>query len=46
MAQHIDTFQGFWGGYPSLARNRPVAFGEQVPTLNPSLIGGFELAPG
>lgn len=37
MVQHIDTFQRFWGGYPSLARNRPAAFGDQVPVLNPSL---------
>ena len=31
LAQHVDNFQGFWGGYPSLSRNRPVAFGDQVP---------------
>ncbi len=30
LAQHVDNFQGFWGGYPSLARNRPSAFGDQV----------------
>ncbi len=46
MAQHIDAFQGFWGGYASMARNRPSAFGDQVPVLNPTLMGGFELAPG
>lgn len=37
MLQHIDTFQRFWGGFPSMARNRPAAFGDQVPVLNPSL---------
>ncbi len=46
MAQHIDNFQGFWGGYPSMARNRPAAFGDQVPALNPGVQPSFELAPG
>lgn len=35
--QHLDTFQRFWGGFPSMARNRPPAFGSQVPIFNPSL---------
>jgi len=39
MPQHIDTFQRFWGGYPSIARNRPTAFGDQVTTLNPAAQG-------
>lgn len=38
MLQHIDTWQRFWGGFPSMARNRPVAFGDQVPVLNPSWV--------
>ena len=46
MPQHIDAFQRFWGGFPSMARNRPTAFGDQVPVLNPTLGPGFELAPG
>lgn len=46
MVQHIDNFQGFWGGYPSMARNRPSAFGDQVPVLNPVLGSLFTLAPG
>lgn len=36
MAQHVDVFQNFMGGYPSIARNRPHAYGDQVPVLNPS----------
>lgn len=32
--QHIDTWQYFAGGYPSIARNRPTAFGDQVPVLD------------
>lgn len=35
MLQHIDNFQGFWGGYPSIARNRPASAGAQVPVFNP-----------
>lgn len=31
LAQHLDNFQGFWGGYRSIPRNRPPAFGDQVP---------------
>lgn len=46
MPQHIDNFSRFWGGYPSLARNRPSAFGDQVPVFNPNAGPGFELAPG
>jgi hypothetical protein len=46
MAQHVDNFQGFWGGYPSLARNRPTAFGDQVPSLNPVANALNNLAPG
>ena len=40
LLQHLDTWQRFMGGYPSLARNRPPAFGTQVPVLNPSLAYG------
>lgn len=46
MVQHIDTFQGFWGGYRSMARNRPTAFGDQVPVLNPMQASIDTLAPG
>jgi hypothetical protein len=46
LVQHVDTFQGFWGGFPSMARNRPSSFGDQVPVLNPALQAAFELAPG
>lgn len=46
MPQHIDAFQRFWGGYASIARNRPSAFGDQVPVMNPSLGPNFELPPG
>lgn len=46
MVQHLDTFQGFWGGYPSLARNRPSAFGDQVPQFNPMADALSSLAPG
>jgi hypothetical protein len=35
LPQHIDTFQRFWGGFPSIVRNRPAAFGNQAPVLNP-----------
>jgi hypothetical protein len=35
LVQHYDVWQRFWGGYPSLARNRPPTFGDQVPLLNP-----------
>ena len=35
LVQHIDTFQNFWGQYPLIARNRPPAFGDQTPVLNP-----------
>lgn len=35
MVQHIDTFQRFWGGFPSITRNRPSSFGDQVPQFNP-----------
>lgn len=38
MAQHIDNWQRFYGGYPSMARNRPTAFGDQVPVLNPQYL--------
>jgi hypothetical protein len=41
MVQHVDNFNRFWGGFPSIARNRPPAFGDQVPVLSPSL-GGDE----
>lgn len=33
MPQHIDFFNRFMGGYPSIGRNRPSAFGDQVPVL-------------
>ena len=36
MSQHIATWSLFQGGYPSIARNRPSAFGDQVPQLSPS----------
>jgi hypothetical protein len=45
MAQHLDAWQYFMGGYPSINRNRPAAFGDQVPTLNPNALG-FALAEG
>lgn len=35
LAQHIDVWQRFAGGYPSISRNRPAAFGDQVPQFNP-----------
>ncbi len=35
MVQHIDTWHRFAGGFPSIARNRPPAFGDQVPQFNP-----------
>lgn len=35
MLQHIDNWQLFMGGYPSIARNRPSAFGDAVPVFNP-----------
>ncbi len=35
MVQHIDFFQRFMGGYPSISRNRPASFGDSVPVLNP-----------
>lgn len=35
MVQHVDNWSYFMGGYPSMARNRPSAFGDQVPVLNP-----------
>lgn len=38
MAQHIDTWQRYMGGYASMARNRPTAFGDQVPVLNPQYL--------
>jgi hypothetical protein len=37
LVQHIDVWQRFWGGYPSLDRNRPPAFGDQVAPLNPQM---------
>jgi hypothetical protein len=46
LPQHIDVFQPFWGGYPSMARNRPPAFGDQVATLNPIIPDPTLLAPG
>lgn len=46
MVQHIDNFQRFWGGYASMARNRPSAFGDQVPVLNPIADAFNNLAPG
>jgi len=39
MPQHIDNFQRFWGGYPSIVRNRPTAFGDQVTAFNPAAQG-------
>lgn len=36
LAQHIDVWQRFAGGYASIARNRPSAFGDQVPQLAPA----------
>jgi hypothetical protein len=35
MVQHVDAWHTYMGGYPSIARNRPTAFGDQVPVLNP-----------
>ena len=35
LVQHVDTWQSLWAGYPSIARNRPAAFADQVPTFNP-----------
>lgn len=35
LLQHIDVWQRFQGGYPSIARNRPPTFGDQVPVFNP-----------
>jgi hypothetical protein len=35
MAQHFGTWHFFQGGYASMDRNRPPAFGDQVPTFNP-----------
>lgn len=32
--QHIGAFNSFQGGYPSIARNRPTSFGDQVPQLD------------
>lgn len=46
LVQHIDNFQRFWGGFPSMARNRPSAFGDQVPVLNPVADAYTLLAPG
>lgn len=46
LPQHIDNFQRFWGGYPSMARNRPSAYGDQVPVLNPVADSLATLAPG
>lgn len=50
LPQHLDNFQGFWGGYPSIARSRPPAFGDQVPVLDPSANArasfGLTLPPG
>jgi len=43
MPQHLDNFQGFWGGYAPIARNRPTAFGDQVAVLNP-LAQGTQLS--
>lgn len=36
MAQHVDNWSRFMGGFPSIARNRPSAFGDQVPVLSPA----------
>lgn len=46
MFQHIDQFQKYWGGYPSLARNRPTAYGDQVPVMNPLAGPSFVLPEG
>lgn len=46
MPQHVDNFQRFWGGYPSMARNRPSAYGDSVPVLNPLQASLDSLAPG
>lgn len=35
MLQHIDVWQRFMGGFPSISRNRPSPFGEQVPSFDP-----------
>lgn len=35
MVQHIDSWHTYMGGFPSIARNRPTAFGDSVPVLNP-----------
>lgn len=35
MAQHLDVFQRFMGGFANIARNRPSSFGDQVATLDP-----------
>jgi len=35
MAQHVDMWSYYLGDYPSIARNRPTAYGDQVPVLNP-----------
>lgn len=36
LPQHIDVWQDYMGGYPSIARTRPTAFGDLVPVLRPS----------
>lgn len=46
MFQHLDNFQGFWGGYPNIARNRPSAWSDQVPTANPVVLALDSLPPG
>lgn len=38
IVQHVDTWQKYMGGYPNIARNRPAAFGDQVPLFNPATL--------
>lgn len=44
LPQHLAFWNRFAGGYPSFARNRPAAFGDQVPQLNPQY--SMELSEG
>lgn len=35
LLQHIDVWRYYQGGYPSIGRNRPTAFGDLVPIFSP-----------
>ena len=43
IVQHLDSWTYYLGGYPSIARNRPSAFSDQVPVLQPAT---FDLPEG